>query len=178
MEQTTNCKRRIPPDDLDLMLSIASDISADQNTLHKFAHNKNLRVRLAVANNPKANQTILAGLSQDEIGIIRKAVAKNVSTDQDTLNTLGHSRDWAIRLAVAQNPSTQDKILEYLAEDKSYAIIRFFVAHHKNTSLKTLTQLQEDSDPEIAKIAVLRLSVIRASANVTERRTISNRRRL
>jgi hypothetical protein len=111
--------------------------------------------RWAVAKNHFTPVDVLDRLSSDPINLVRALVATNPNTPIPVLNKL-FSDEKIVRDGLSGNPNTPVKLLNVLAGDVD-KMVRLRVAENPAVSIEILTTLLDDSEPNVAKAAEVKL---------------------
>lgn len=111
--------------------------------------------RWAVAKNHFTPVDTLDTLSSDPINLVRALVATNPNTPVPVLNKL-FSDEKIVRDGLSGNPNTPLKLLNVLAGDAD-KMVRLRVAENPSVTIDILKSLLEDSEPNVAKAAEVKL---------------------
>lgn len=123
--------------------------------LIELSESSDMGSRWAVAKNHFTPIDILEKLSSDPINLVRALVATNPNTPTSTLNKL-FSDEKIVRDGLSGNFNTPLKLLNVLANDVD-KMVRLRVAENPSTSIDILKSLLDDSEPNVAKAAEVKL---------------------
>ncbi|WP_345975974.1 hypothetical protein [Sulfurimonas sp. HSL3-7] len=128
-----------------------------------IAKNKvDMGARWAVAKNPHTPSEVLAFLANDEINLVRALVATNPSTPPKVLEKF-FSDEKIVKDGLSGNPSTPIKLLKIFVNDVD-KMVRMRLAENPSATKEILTDLLEDSDPNVSKAADIKLKEMKAEA--------------
>lgn len=123
--------------------------------LRELSEVSDMGSRWAVAKNHFTPADILETLSNDSINLVRALVATNPNTPISILNKL-FSDEKIVRDGLSGNPNTPSKLLNVLAAD-SDKMVRLRVAENPSVTAEILKSLLDDSEPNVAKAAEVKL---------------------
>lgn len=123
--------------------------------LRELSEVSDMGSRWAVAKNHFTPTDILETLSNDPINLVRALVATNPNTPIPILNKL-FSDEKIVRDGLSGNPNTPLKLLNVLAADVD-KMVRLRVAENPSVTTEILKSLLDDSEPNVAKAAEVKL---------------------
>jgi hypothetical protein len=137
--------------------SLIKNTTIDADRLTMMAQNSHPRMRELAAQHPNTPIPILEMLVDDPL--LQEHIARNPNTPTTTLQKLAAAGTQNI--ALTQNPQVADAIVQpilaKLAIDPNYTR-RKLVAHHPQTPQAILTQLAQDPEPKVQRLAQKRLA--------------------